>query len=95
MEDLDKALAIVALFVGLPWLLMHYATKWRSQASLTTEDEKLMDELNDMARRLDDRVATIERIMTVETPGWRQVASDPASLGIEQTSSSSTRRIGQ
>jgi phage shock protein B len=54
-----------------------------------------MDELNEMARRLDDRVATIERIMTVETPGWRQVASDPASPGIEQTSSSSTRRIGQ
>ena len=93
MEDLDKILAIAALFMGLPWLIMHYITKWRSQATLTGEDEKLMDELHDMARRLDDRVATIERIMTAENPGWRQMAADPASLGLED--SSSTRRIGK
>lgn len=87
MEDLDKILAIAALIIGLPWLVMHYITKWRSQATLTGEDEKLMDELHDMARRLDDRVATIERIMTAENPGWRQLTADPASTGIEDNSS--------
>ena len=93
MEDLDKLLAIGALFIGLPWLVMHYITKWRSQATLTGEDEKLMDELHDMARRLDDRVATIERIMTAENPAWRQLSADPANIGIEDDSS--TRRIGR
>ena len=93
MEGLDKLLAIAAFFIGLPWLVMHYITKWRSQATLTGEDEKLMDELHDMARRLDDRVATIERIMTAENPGWRQIAADPTHIGIQDNSS--IRRSGE
>ena len=65
-------LAIVTLFIGLPWLIFHYVTKWKSAATLTTEDEKLLDEMHEMARRLDDRLQTIERIMTAENPNWRQ-----------------------
>jgi phage shock protein B len=86
-------LAIVVLFIGLPWLVFHYITKWKSAATLTREDENLLDELHDMARRLDDRLGTIERIMTAENPGWRQVSADPASIGIED--SSTLRRIGK
>ena len=78
--------AIVAIFIAMPWIIFHYVTKLKSQGTLTSEDEKLMDELHEMARRLDDRVATIERIMTAENPGWRQLAADPASLGIEDNS---------
>jgi phage shock protein B len=83
---MEGFVAIVAIFIALPWLVFHYVTKWKSQGSLTNEDEKLMDELHEMARRLDDRVATIERIMTAENPGWRQMAADPMSLGIEDNS---------
>ena len=64
--------AIVSLFIGLPWLVFHYITKWKTSATLTTGDEKLLDELHDAARRLDDRLCTIERIMTAENPNWRQ-----------------------
>jgi phage shock protein B len=39
---------------------------------MTSGDEKLLDELHDAARRLDDRLCTIERIMTAENPNWRQ-----------------------
>jgi phage shock protein B len=66
------ALAIVSIFVGLPWLIFHYVTKWKTAATLTSGDEKLLDELHDAARRLDDRLCTIERIMTAENPNWRQ-----------------------
>ena len=52
------------LFLGLPWLIFHYVTKWKSQATLTKEDENLLDELHDLARRLDDRMCSIERILT-------------------------------
>ncbi len=65
-------LAIVTLFIGFPWLIFHYVTKWRQAKILTASDEKLLDELHDVARRLDDRVCTIERIMTAENPDWRQ-----------------------
>ncbi|HSJ40091.1 MAG TPA: envelope stress response membrane protein PspB, partial [Xanthobacteraceae bacterium] len=56
-------LAIVSIFVGLPWLIFHYVTKWKQAATLTGSDEKLLDELHDAARRLDDRLCSIERIM--------------------------------
>ena len=73
MEDiLIPALAITAIFIGLPWLIFHYVTKWKQAATLTSGDEKLLDELHDAARRLDDRLCTIERIMTAENPDWRQ-----------------------
>jgi phage shock protein B len=65
-------LAIVTLLLGLPWLIMHYVTRWKTAATLTGSDEKLLDELHDMARRLDDRLCSIERIMTAENPNWRQ-----------------------
>ena len=92
-EVLIPVLVVAILFIGLPWIVFHYITKWKSQASLTGEDEKLLDELHELARRLDDRMITIERIMAAENPAWRQIATDPSSIGIED--SSSVRRIGQ
>jgi phage shock protein B len=65
-------LAIITLFIGLPWVILHYVTKWRQAKTLTDSDERLLDELHDAARRLDDRLCTIERIMTAENPNWRQ-----------------------
>ena len=72
MGMLIGGLAIITLFIGLPWLIFHYVTKWKQAATLTQSDEKLLDELHDAARRLDDRLCTIERIMTAENPDWRQ-----------------------
>jgi phage shock protein B len=57
--------------IGLPWLVFHYITKWKTGASLTREDENLMDELYDTARRLDDRLHSIERIIAADNPDWR------------------------
>jgi len=98
MEDGLIALIVVPiLFIGLPWLIFHYITKWKSQATLTGEDEKMLDELNDLARRLDDRMCSIERIMTAENPNWRAVACDPAAIGIEDATIANqpSRRIGR
>ena len=73
MDEVVIPLVVVAiLFIALPWLIFHYITKWKQAATLTGSDEKLLDELHDAARRLDDRLCTIERIMTAENPDWRQ-----------------------
>lgn len=71
-EVLIPAVVLGILFIALPWLIFHYVTKWKQAAVLTSGDEKLLDELHDAARRLDDRLCTIERIMTIENPNWRQ-----------------------
>ena len=39
MEDVMEIMLVMGiLFIGLPWLIFHYVTKWKTQASLTTED---------------------------------------------------------
>ncbi|MDB5691484.1 MAG: pspB, partial [Alphaproteobacteria bacterium] len=84
MEETIIPIVIVGmLFIGLPWLVFHYVTQWKKSATLTGEDEKLLDEMNALARRLDERMCSIERIMTAENPNWRSLACDPADTGIE------------
>jgi len=77
-DDITGLFSVFAIFLGLPWVVFHYITKWKTAATLTTQDENLLDELHDLARRLDDRVVTIERIMDAENPAWR-ASSLPAS----------------
>ena len=85
MEEVLIPLVVCAiLFIGLPWLVFHYVTKWKQAATITGADEKLLDELHDMARRLDDRLCTIERIMTAENPNWRQQCLPDATTRIEE-----------
>jgi phage shock protein B len=49
-------------------------TKWKTAATLTREDENLLDELHDIARRLEDRMTTIERIIAADDPNWKKGA---------------------
>lgn len=70
-------LVMGTLFIGLPWLILHYLTKWKQAPGITDEDEKLLDELYMLARRLDDRLATIERIVAADHPEFRPTTSFP------------------
>ena len=72
--------ALLVLFVGLPWLIFHYITKWKTAKTLTGADEQLLDDLHDAARRLDDRLCSIERIMTAENPNGGRIACPAAAV---------------
>lgn len=63
---MEEALAIIAIFVGLPWLILHYITRWKTAATLTSDDEALLDELYQLARRLDERMETVERLVAAD-----------------------------
>lgn len=72
MDDAIVPIMVVGiLFVGLPWLILHYVTKWKSAATLPVEDERLLEDLYDLARRLEDRMHTVERIVAADNPDWR------------------------
>ena len=87
MEDFVLPIVIVGmLFIGLPWIIFQYISKWKTASTLTTEDENLLDELHDLARRLDERMCTIERIVQAENPTWRSVACDPVETALEDRS---------
>ena len=71
MGDLIAIPVLGILFIGLPWVILHYVTKWKQAPKITDEDEKLLDELYSLARRLEDRLGTVERIIAADHPDWR------------------------
>ncbi|MBX9884729.1 MAG: envelope stress response membrane protein PspB [Novosphingobium sp.] len=72
MEDtVIPLIAILAIFVGLPWVVLHYITRWKTAATLTSGDEALLEELYQLARRLDERMDTVERLVAADNPEFR------------------------
>ena len=71
MDSLIPLVGIIVPLLGLPWLIFHYITQWKKNASITIQDENLLDELHALARRLEDRMNTIERIVAADSPSFR------------------------
>ena len=95
MDDIIPVFVVGILFLGLPWLIFHYVSKWKSAATLSGADEKLLDELHDMARRLDDRMCTIERIMNAENPNWQQTCLPEAGVPLSDDILTTRTRRGE
>ena len=75
-HDMLPILICGMLFIGLPWLIFHYVTQWKKGSSITVQDENLLDELHMLARRLEDRMNTIERIVAADSPSFRPSIRD-------------------
>lgn len=74
MEDILGPIVIVGmLFVGLPWVILHYVTKWKTAATITSDDEVLLEELYSLAKRLDERMDTVERLVASDDPSFTPV----------------------
>jgi phage shock protein B len=68
---MEEAIVILMLFIGLPWLILHYMTKWKTAATITTDDEVLLEELYNLAKRLDERMDTVERLVASDNPEFK------------------------
>jgi phage shock protein B len=68
--DLEVIMVVGMLFIGLPWVILHYMTKWKTAATITTDDEVLLEELYNLARRLDERMDTVERLVASDDPNF-------------------------
>jgi phage shock protein B len=72
MDDAWVAVFVVpAIFIGLPWVILHYVTKWKQAPKITEEDEQLLDQMYETARRLEERLGTVERIIAADNPDYR------------------------
>lgn len=71
MEDALIAMMIFgSLFIALPWIILHYMTKWKTAATITSDDEVLLEELYNLAKRLDERMDTVERLVASDDPAF-------------------------
>ncbi len=68
---MEEIIIIPAVVLGLPWIIFHYITKWKTAATITGDDEQLLDELYHLAKRLDDRMDTVERLVASDNPEFK------------------------
>jgi phage shock protein B len=66
-------IGILLLTVVAPvWIVFHYITKIKTSRGLSPEDEKMLSEVWESTSRMEERIKTLERILDIETPNWRQ-----------------------
>lgn len=67
--------AVLFMVIVAPlWLIFHYVTVWKTQRNAGRADPGAMNTMRDTARRLEDRVAALEKLLDAEAPGWRSKA---------------------
>jgi len=59
--DLNAVAVIFVAFVLPLWIVFHYATRWRASRGLAVQDEKLLADLWETARRMEERMENLER----------------------------------
>jgi len=70
---MGEVIIIIILTVVVPLaLILHHITKWKMAKGLTNEDERMLQDLWETARRMESRVNTLETILDEERPGWRK-----------------------
>jgi phage shock protein B len=71
VDDIAPVFVVATIFIGLPWIIMHYITKWKTAATITVDDEQLLEELYNLAKRLDERMDTVERLVASDNPEFK------------------------
>ena len=73
---LSELLAIaVIVFIAVPaplFIVLHFITKWRQSREISGGDEKMLEDLWLLARRLEERLESLEIILDSELPDWRK-----------------------
>lgn len=66
-------MGILFLVVVTPiWLFLHYGSRWRQAKLLTTESEKTLAEMADIADKMQSRIENLERLLDTTAPDWRK-----------------------
>ena len=72
---MNETIPILFVTVLAPlWIIFHYITKMKMARGLTPEDEKMLTDVWESTKKMEDRIQTLERILDIESPSWRQRA---------------------
>ena len=72
LELFFAALIVFIIFVGCPWVFLHYRTLQKKTGDYSIADYHRLQELNEIADNLTQRVQTLEAILDDEAPNWRE-----------------------
>jgi len=65
----------VIVFIAVPaplFIVLHFITKWKQSREISGGDEKMLEDLWHLARRLEERLETLETILDSDHHDWRR-----------------------
>ena len=63
---------VICLVIVAPiWIVFHYRSKSREVDGLTSRERAELNDMIDVANKMAARIETLEAILDVESPGWR------------------------
>lgn len=72
MSSVATLAVVLTLTIVVPLaLILHFVTKWKQSREISGDDEELLEELYTQSQRMEERLATLEKILDVELPEWR------------------------
>lgn len=70
---MGELFGILFMTIALPMIIIgHFMTRWRSTKSLTSADERMLEEVWANAQKMESRVNALETILDDEIPDWRR-----------------------
>ena len=72
---MSDVIPVLLLTVCAPlWIVFHYLTKIKTSKGLSPEDERMLSDIWESTRVMQDRIETLERILDAQSPSWRRHA---------------------
>lgn len=65
-------LILFMVIVAPTWVVMHYRTMSKKLGGLTEAEHAQLEEMEEIAEKMDQRIRTLESILDAETPDWRK-----------------------
>ena len=73
LENLLSIALIVFLLIPAPlFIVLYFVTRWKQSREISGGDEKMLEDLWQMARRFEERLESLETILDHESPEWRK-----------------------
>ena len=73
--DLSILITIaVILFLVIPaplLIVLHYVSKWKQSREISNDDEQMLEDLWNLSQRLEERLDTLERILSDDVSDLR------------------------
>lgn len=73
MSELLTIAVIVFIVVPAPlFIVLHFITKWKQSREISGGDEQMLEDMWLLARRLEERLESLEEILDSDLPDWRR-----------------------
>ena len=74
--DLSELILIaIIVLIAIPaplYIVLHFITNWKQSREISGGDEKMLEDLWQLSRRMEERLESLEIILDNEIPDWRK-----------------------